>query len=55
MPNMAELSRAASSTMPLTSTRLVGRVAEEGMNFAVSAIKAIPMGTLTRKMPRHDQ
>ena len=55
MPNMAVAIKTASSRIPWMSMRLAGRVAEAGMNFAVSAIKTRPIGTLTRKMPRHDQ
>ncbi len=29
--------------------------AEEGMNLIVSAMRRMPIGTFTRKMPRQDQ
>jgi len=41
--------------IPGRSMRVAGRVAEAGMNLAVSATRRIPIGTFTRKMPRQDQ
>ena len=37
------------------SMRLDRRGAEAGMNRAVSTMRTMPIGTLIRKMPRHDQ
>ena len=46
---------APSSETPRTSIRAAGRGAPTGRNATASAISTIPIGTLTRKMPRHDQ
>ena len=54
MPNIAvTISPASSRTPACRCSRRPG--AEDGMNLAVSTIKTMPIGTLTRKMPRQDQ
>ena len=41
--------------MPRRSMRLCFLTDEDGMNLTVSAMSRMPIGTLTRKMPRQDQ
>ena len=55
MPNIEVVISTASSAIPRMSMRLRARPDEDGMNLTVSAMSRMPIGTLTRKMPRHDQ
>ena len=55
MPNIPVTIIAASRPIPARSMREDGRSADAGMNLEVSRISTIPIGTLTRKMPRQVQ
>ena len=54
MPSMAASSVLPSSSTPRMSNCRSGRRAVTGMNAQPGTTRMIPMGTFTRKMPRHD-